>query len=124
MSALLQLLHHGRHARLVPFLAVRAGDGGLVGDELVELPADRGRVIVAGDFAVDLFEFDGAVVMLVGGRGGGGGGGGIGLDVLFVGRVIAFVFGFGGGLGVGICPLGGGGGTAGATGCFRHFGGE
>lgn len=122
MSALLQLLHLGRHARLVPFLAVRAGDGALVGDELVELAADRGRVIVAGDFAVDLFEFDGAVVMLVGGRGGGGGG--IGVDVLLVGRVIAFVFGFGGGLGVGICPVGGGGGTAGATGCFRHFGGE
>ena len=84
MSALLQLLHLGRHARLVPFLAIRAGDGALVGDELVELAADGGCVVVAGDFAIDLFEFDGTVVVLDRR----GGGGGVGVDVLFRSRFL------------------------------------
>lgn len=122
MSALLELLHLARHARLVPFLAVRAGNGALIRDELVELAADGARVVVAGDFAIDLVEFDGAVVLLVGG--GGGGGGGVGIDVLFVGRAFWFGFALGRGLGVGVCSVGGGGGAAGTTGCFGHSGGE
>ena len=114
MSTLLQLLHLGCHGRLVPFLA-RAGDGAFVGDELVELATDRARVVVAGDFAADFFEFDGAVVALVGVFGGRGGAFGVGIVVLFVSR--AFGFGLGG------CPLRGGVGAAGMTRCFWHFGG-
>ena len=119
MSTLLQLLHLGCHGRLVPFLA-RARDGTFVRDELVELATDGGRVVVAGYFAVDLFEFDGAVVAFVGG-GGGGRGGWVGVNVLFVRR--AFVLVFGGGFGVGVCSTGGGAGAAGTPCCFGHYGG-
>ena len=119
MSALLQLLHLGRHGRLVPFLA-RARDGAFVGDELVELAPDRGRVVVAGDLAFDFFEVDGAVVALFGG---GGCGGRVGVDVLFVGCAFVFGFVFGRGFGVGGCSVGGGAGAAGTTRCFGHFGG-
>lgn len=117
--ALLQLLHLGRHGRLVPFLA-RARDGAFVGDELVELAPDRGRVVVAGDFAFDFFEVDGAVVALFGG---GGGGGRVGVDVLFVGRAFVFGFVFGGGFGVGGGSVGGSAGASGTTRCFGHSGG-
>lgn len=55
LSVLLQPLHVGRHGRLVPLLA-RAWDGVFIGDELVELASDRGRVIVAGDLGFDTFE--------------------------------------------------------------------
>lgn len=121
MSTLLQLLHLGCHGRLVPFLA-RARDGTFVRDELVQLATDGGRVVVAGDFAVDLFEFDGAVVAFVGG-GGGGGGGWVGVDVLFVRRAFVFGFVFGGCFGVGVGSIGGGAGAAGTPCCSGHCGG-
>ncbi len=117
MPTVLQLLHLGHHSRFVPFLA-RAWDGAFVGDELVELATDGGRVVVAGDLAFDFFEFDIAVVALVGG-GGGIGGGGVGVHVLFVCRALGFVFG--GCFGVGGCSIGRGAGATGATSCFRHL---
>ena len=114
MSTLLQLLHLGHHRRLVPFL-VRARDGAFVGDEFVELATDGGRVIVAGNFPFDFFEFDGAPVSFLGGRSAGGV---VRVDVLFVGRAVVSVFR--GGFGVGCCSVGGGAGATGATGCFGH----
>ncbi len=117
MPTVLQLLHLSHHTRFVPFLA-RAWDGAFVGDELVELATDGGRVVVTGDFAFDLFEFDIAVIALVGG-GGGTRGGGVGVHVLFVCRALGFVFG--GRFGVWGCPIGRGARAAGATSCFGHF---
>lgn len=115
MSASLQLLHLGRHGRLVPFL-VRAWNGAFVGDELVELAADGARIVVAGYFAFDFFEFDVAVVAFVGG----GCARGVGVDVLFIGRALCFVFGRG--FGVRSGSIGGGAGAAGAACCFGHCG--
>ena len=116
MFTLLQLLHHGRHRRFVPFLA-RARDGAFVGDKFVELATDGGRVVVAGYFAFHFFEFDGAPVSFLGGRGGVGG---FRVDILFVDRAVIFVFRVG--FGVGGCSVGVGTGAADATGCFRHCG--
>lgn len=114
VSTLFQLLHLGHHRRLVPFLA-GARNGAFVGDEFVELATDGGRVVIAWYFAFDFFEFDGAPVSFLGGRSAGRG---VRVDVLFVGRAVVFVFR--GSFGVGGCPVGGGTGAAGATGCFGH----
>ena len=115
VSTLLELLHLGHHRRLVPFLA-RARDGAFVGDEFVELATDGGRVVVAGYFAFDFFDFDGAAVAFLGGRSAGGG---VRVDVLLVGRAVVFVFR--GAFGVGGCSVGGGAGAAGATGLLWAF---
>ena len=99
---------------MAPFL-VGAGDDGFVSEEFLELAADCGCVVVAGDFAFDLGEND-VTIVAFGGFGVGGGGG---VDVLFVGRGVVLRRG----LGVGFFAIRCGGWAAGTTRCFGHCGG-
>ena len=101
---------------MAPFL-VGAGNGGFVGEELLELAAYCGCVVVAGDFAFDFVEDDVAVVAC--GGFGGGGGGRDGVDVLFVSRGVGVLRG---GFGVGFFAVRRGGWAAGTTRCFGHCG--
>ena len=115
MAAFLKLLHLGCHGRLAPFL-VGAGNGGFLVKELLELAADCGCIVVAGDFAFDLVEDDVAVVTFedLGGRGRSRDG----IDVLFVSRGVVLR----GGFGVGFFAVRCAGWTAGTTRCFGHCG--
>ena len=101
---------------MAPFL-VSARNGSFVGKELLELAADCGCVVVAGDFAFDLVEDDIAVVAFGGFWGGDRGR--VGVDVLFVSRGAVVLRG---GFGVGFFAVRCGGWTAGTTRCFGHCG--
>ena len=116
MPTRLKLLHLLRHSRLSPFL-VGARNGGFVSYELIELATNRGRIVVAGDFAFDFVKGNVTVVTFVGlGRIRGSG---FWVDIFFVG-----FFGGLGGFGVRFYTVGGGGvGAAGAARCFGHCGG-
>ena len=54
MVSILQLLHLTDHGGLGPFLA-GAGDGRFLREELLELAADSGCVVVAGNLFFDFF---------------------------------------------------------------------
>lgn len=104
-----------------PFLT-GAGNGGFVGEEFLELAADGGCVVVAGDFAFQFIQGDVLIVAFVRlrgfGFGGGFGGRGVGVDVLFVRLLFRR---FGRGFGVWLTAIGGGFGPAGTGCCFGHF---
>lgn len=122
--ATFQHLHLFRHASLRPFF-IGARDILLVSQQLVELAADDGRVVVAGDFVVEFIEGDVAEVAVLGldfgdGFGELGFGRGFCVGVFLVG--IGFAGGTLGGFGFGVR------GDAGVVvlGCessgFRHVG--
>lgn len=96
----LQLLHLSHHSRLRPFLAISTRNDRLVREQFLELATDDGGVVVAGDFACDFVERDGAPVAMR--ICGGFADMGVGVDVFFI------YGGFGLGFGVGLCAMCGG----------------
>ena len=113
MAPPLQLLHLSHHSRLRPLLTIGTRNDRLVREQFLELAPHDGGVVVAGDFACDFVERDGAPVAMrricwafasLG----------VGVDVFFI------YGGFGLGFGVGLCAMCGGLGAIWAGCGFGH----